>query len=202
MRLAVPGAFVGTALALALSAPVGWWVTDRLERDNDFCNACHLAPGEPLHQSVRRDFDGLPAVSLAGVHGAARLEREGGRAFRCIDCHGGVSLAGRARVKLLAGLDAFHYLTGRFEEPRGMAWPLWDEDCRQCHARFDEAPTEVWRAPRFHQLAVHNVELGVGCVECHLVHEREGQPEHHFLRADRVRTRCALCHSEYQEETR
>ena len=28
-----------------LAAPLGWWGTDRLEEDNDFCNACHLEPG-------------------------------------------------------------------------------------------------------------------------------------------------------------
>jgi nitrate/TMAO reductase-like tetraheme cytochrome c subunit len=193
---------LGAGFVAALSAPVGWVVTDRLERDNDFCNACHLTPTRPLHEAVRRDFDARPPASLAGLHGAARLDDRGGRAFRCIDCHGGVSFVGRARVKLLAGLDAFWYVTGHFEEPEGMAWPLWDEDCRQCHARFDESPAESWQSPRFHQLPVHNVELGVDCVECHLVHEAGGAPEHDFLHASRVRTQCARCHSEFEEEPR
>jgi len=189
-------------LVAALSAPVGWMVSDRLERDNDFCNACHLTPAQPLHEAVRRDFAATPAASLAGAHGAAQLDARGGRDFRCIDCHGGVSFTGRARVKLLAGLDAFWYVTGRFEEPEGMAWPLWDEDCRQCHLRFDESQAEAWQSPRFHQLPVHNVRLGVDCVECHLVHEPDGQPLHHFLHADRVRAQCARCHSEFEEEPR
>jgi hypothetical protein len=188
-------------LAVALTAPLGWVVTDRLERDDDFCNACHLEPELPLHRDVRRDFDRAPAVSLAGVHGAARLEGQGGRAFRCIDCHGGTSLAGRARVKTLAAMDAFWYLTGHFEEPDGMAWPLWDEDCLACHPSFEESEVESWQSPRFHQLPVHNVDLGVDCVACHLVHETGGQPEHHFLHADRVRARCAQCHTEFEEES-
>ncbi len=189
-------------LAAVLTAPLGWVVTDRLERDDDFCNACHLTPELPLHRDVRLDFDRTPAVSLAGIHGAARIDGEGGRPLRCIDCHGGTSFPGRARVKVLAGLDAFWYLTGHFEEPAGMAWPLWDEDCLACHASFDESEAEAWESPRFHQLPVHNAELGVDCVQCHLVHETGGQPEHYFLQADRVRVRCAQCHSEFEEESR
>jgi hypothetical protein len=175
-------------------------VTDLLERDDDFCNACHLAPGRPLHEAVRLDYDAEPPVSLAGRHGGAVVERAGaaGRDFRCIDCHGGTGLAGRARVKVLAAKDAAVYLTGRFDEPEGMAWPLLDEDCGRCHARFDETGAETWQSPRFHQLAVHNVELGVGCVECHLVHEADVDPDRHFLRASHVRGQCARCHAEFE----
>jgi hypothetical protein len=189
------------AIAVAVGmvcAPAGWVVTDVLEQRNDFCNACHLDPGLPLHIDVRRDFDAAPPVSLAGVHGGATVE---GRAdgFRCIDCHGGVSFAGRLRVKALAAKDAFWYAVGRFEEPDGMAWPLWDEDCAQCHADFDEGEPEPWTNPRFHQLGVHNVELGVGCVECHRSHEADGNPDAYFLDAAHVRSQCARCHSEFEE---
>jgi hypothetical protein len=190
-------------LLLALvAAPAGWLVTDHLERDDDFCNACHLTPAVPLHIDIRRGYDAEPPVSLASVHGAATVPTRAGddAAFRCIDCHGGASLQGRARVKLLAGLDAFWYVTGRFDEPHAMAWPLWDEDCAQCHARFDATPSPAWQTPRFHELAVHNVDLEVGCVECHRVHEAGGAPDHFFLHADLVRGQCARCHMEFEEE--
>jgi nitrate/TMAO reductase-like tetraheme cytochrome c subunit len=182
-----------------VSFAAGFLVTDHLEQDNDFCNACHLEPGLPLHIDVRRDFDAETARSLAGVHGLARVEGREDAAFRCIDCHGGHSPLGRVRVKLLAGLDTFWYVTGRFEEPDGMAWPLWDEDCRKCHERFDEAAPAAWESPRFHQLAVHNVELGVDCVECHQAHEAGGNPQGFFLEPGHVRSRCAVCHPEYAD---
>jgi nitrate/TMAO reductase-like tetraheme cytochrome c subunit len=151
---------------------------------------------------VRRDFDAAPARSLAGAHGSARVGGgEGGRAFRCIDCHGGSSLVGRARVKALAAKDAFWYVVGHFEEPEGMRWPLWDEDCRKCHDTFDESGYEEWQSPRFHQLAVHNTELGVDCVECHLVHETDVATSQHFLRAPWVRSQCARCHAEFEESS-
>ena len=184
---------LGIALALALIAtPTGWIVTDRLERDDDFCNACHLEPGRPLHEQVRADYDARPPVNLASAHA-----REPG--FRCIDCHGGASWLGRARVKLLAGKDAFFYVVGHFEEPDGMRWPLWDEDCTQCHPSFDERDgPESWRAPRFHELSVHNVELGVDCVACHLVHDPGGDDEENFIHAEPVRAQCARCHPEFE----
>jgi hypothetical protein len=182
------------------AVPIGWLVSDHLERDNDFCNACHLEPGRPLHSAIRRDLDTRPPVSLAGAHGEARVRERRDPAFRCIDCHGGASLVGRARVKLLAGLDAFWYVTGRFEEPDHMAWPLWDEDCAKCHGRFDDTPSPPWQTPRFHELAVHNVDLAVTCVECHRVHEPGGNADSHFLHADLVRGQCARCHTEFEED--
>ena len=196
-----PRELVAIALAAGVVlAPIGWGVSDFVEQDNDFCNACHLEPGIPLHTETRRNFDAVPAVDLASVHRSVEVATREDSAFRCIDCHGGTSWSGRARVKALAAKDAFWYLAGRFEEPDGMAWPLWDEDCRKCHASFDTAASAEWETPRFHELAVHNADLGLDCVECHRVHDRGGNPDAHFLHADRVQTQCARCHSELEEQ--
>ena len=124
------------ALAAVVLAPAGWVVSDRLEQNNDFCNACHLEPGRPLHDRIRGDFDARPPANLAAAHAhAGNRDRDDG-AFRCIDCHGGVGLVGRARVKALAAKDAFWYAAGRFEEPDSMRWP------QQVHgdAVFDGQP--------------------------------------------------------------
>ena len=80
-----------------------------------------------------------------------------------------------------------------------MRWPLWDEDCNQCHTGFDDTEAQPWASPRFHQLAVHNVELGVDCVECHLSHEVGGNPAAFFVHASHVRGQCARCHAEFEE---
>jgi nitrate/TMAO reductase-like tetraheme cytochrome c subunit len=192
------GLLVVAAAAGMLAASGGWVITDRLEQDNDFCNACHLEPGLPLHDEIRRDFDANPPASLAGAHGLVG-NRARGDAFRCIDCHGGVSWLGKLRVKTLAGKDAFWWLVGRFDEPDGMRWPLWDEDCSQCHASFETSEPESWHSPRFHQLPVHNASLGVGCVECHFSHESFVDVAAYFLDAERVRPQCARCHPEFEE---
>lgn len=197
-RVAAVGGLLGV-----VAVPGGWVASDRLEQDNDFCNACHLERGPqgdvPLHIAIREDFDRDPPGTLAAVHGAARVaSRPEAPAFRCIDCHGGTSWPGRMRVKALAAKDALVYLTGRFDEPQGMRWPLWDEDCRKCHARF-EPPEQAWGTPPFHAVSVHNTKMPVACVDCHLVHERGGNADAWFLHAGPVRRQCARCHAEYED---
>jgi nitrate/TMAO reductase-like tetraheme cytochrome c subunit len=198
--MGLPGlasAALAAAVLGAVSAAAGWWATDRLEQDDDFCNACHVSRGVPLHRDIRRDFDRRPPASLAAAHAAAPRAGRTSGGLRCIDCHGGTGLPGRMRVKALAARDAFFYTIGRFEEPRAMRWPLADADCRKCHARFDEGEPESGRPPRFHALPVHNARLGVACVECHRAHTSQVDAGFHFVDVSAVRAQCARCHSEF-----
>jgi nitrate/TMAO reductase-like tetraheme cytochrome c subunit len=188
------------ALLGAGAGAAGWAVSDRLEQDNDFCNACHLEPERPLHEALRREFDARPAASLAAAHAAATVDGRHDPAFRCIDCHGGTGALGRLRVKVLAGKDAFWYGVGRFEEPDGMRWPLWDDDCRKCHAEFAGQSWQGWGPEPFHARSVHNTALGVDCVECHRAHGPGGAAGGYFLHAAHVRAQCARCHEEFKEE--
>jgi len=187
-------AVLALVLAGVLSAPAGWWVTDRLEADNDFCVGCHLESGVPLHREKRESLGRTPAATLAAVHGKAGWAE---RDFRCIDCHGGTGFLGKARVKVLSAKDAFWYAVGRFDEPEEMHWPLRDADCAKCHTPFDEREPEIGRDPLFHELAVHNAELGVACVACHFSHEEGGLADHYQLHAEHVRAECAACHPEF-----
>jgi hypothetical protein len=184
-------------------AAAGWLITDSLEANDDFCNACHLPSGSVLHAEIRRGFDSEPASNLAGVHGSATSRPAGReRAFRCIDCHGGTGLLGRAKVKMLAAKDALVWLSGDFDEPDHMQYPLGEADCRQCHRGFESGKSAEDESRRFHALAVHNADLGVGCVECHTVHDGGDDAELFFLNAARVRKQCARCHSEFQQNFR
>ncbi|MCP3986858.1 MAG: hypothetical protein GY723_20925, partial [bacterium] len=74
------------------AGPMGWIVSDRLERDNDFCVSCHLDPDTPLHADNRADFDARPPEAMAAAHAAAGHPDD--RSFRCIDCHGGSGFLG------------------------------------------------------------------------------------------------------------
>ena len=191
-------------LALASSGvifAIGWWGTDVLERQNDFCNACHLDGGVALHAELRRDFDTRPPASLAALH-AERRPRAGSdaREMRCIDCHAGVGLAGRARIKWLAARDLLVWLAGRAHEPSGLSVPLRDEDCAQCHGRLEGEARDDGRMA-FHAVFVHNDSLGtagVACTSCHAVHDAGGDPGFHFLSPARVREQCARCHSQFE----
>jgi nitrate/TMAO reductase-like tetraheme cytochrome c subunit len=183
-----------------VAAPVGWFGTDHLEQDDDFCNACHLEPGVPLHIDIRRDFDARPPVNLAGLHARSlHPRRAASEPFRCIDCHGGVGFLGKARTKLLAAKDGFWWAVGHFDEPQEMAWPLRDEDCRQCHPDFPKSEGGADDSnPPFHALGVHNVALGVSCVECHQSHAAGGSEAFYYLRPAHVRAQCARCHTEFE----
>lgn len=185
----------------AVASASGWFVTDALEANNDFCNACHLPGGAVLHGEIREGFDAQPNHNLAGVHGTAQLDRNGqSRTFRCIDCHGGVGFVGRAKVKVLAAKDVLVWLTGDFDEPDHMQYPLNEADCRQCHESFAKQDTPDFGPVLFHSLAVHNADLGVNCVECHTVHEGGDDEDAYFLDAQRVREQCGRCHSEFRRQ--
>lgn len=176
--------------------PSGWLVTDHLEHDDRFCVSCHLPSGVPLHREKLRDFGLRPPDSLASLHAKAGNRAHADGRFRCIDCHGGTGLGGRVRVKLLSARDAFWYVSGRFEEPKRMTWPLRDADCLHCHKTFRERGASSTNPP-FHSLPVHNGALPVHCVECHLSHEKGGLADRFFLHPRVVRAQCARCHSEF-----
>lgn len=175
-------------VAGALSAPLGWEISNRVESDNRFCVSCHLREGQPLHDTKMRDFDSDPARNLAGLHQRAEAE------FRCIDCHGGASFANRLRIKAVAARDALSYLLGRFDEPGSMQHPLWDEDCAQCHDDWSES-----RDDDYHGIGVHNLpEFEYRCVDCHRAHDGRGSAEFAFLERAHVLGVCHQCHEEFQ----
>ena len=173
-------------LLMALGGPIGWVTTSRLESNNEFCVACHLNEQTPLHEEKMKELMATPPVNLVSLHYQADSE------FRCIQCHGGASFANQLRVKAVAARDALVYLLGRFEEPVSMDYPLWDEDCAQCHERY-----ETERSDDFHAIEDHNLPSFVyRCVDCHVAHFTEGAAQFGFLEPARVRRACQTCHEE------
>jgi hypothetical protein len=182
--------------ALAVGG-LSWPVSDRIEQRNDFCNACHLPDGTPLHIQVREDFDRATPTSLAGVHGRGWVEADGeGRAVRCIDCHSGAGPSERTRVKLLAARDAARYAIGSLEEPDGMPFPLSEQTCRACHTGFRHSAAPGWTVDAYHGLEVHDALGGPPCVSCHAVHERGGDGMAYYMDRARVASACRACHSD------
>ena len=180
------GDWLGLAVVVLALAPAGWLFTDLLESHDEFCTSCHLE-GAPLHDAKRREFESVPAVNLASAHFAHDRE------FRCITCHRGASFANRVRVKLLAARDAAVYLTGRFDEPKAMAHPLWREDCVQCHTTY-----EPKRGDAFHAIEVHNLpKFALNCVQCHEAHPTGRSADQAFLDREALVAACRNCHEEF-----
>lgn len=192
------GLFVLLGSLAAAAVAAGWRVSDHLESDNDFCNACHLPDGTPLHAQIREDFERLVPVDLGGVHGRAFPDRhEDDPAFRCIDCHASAGVVGRTGVKLLATVDALRYAAGSFEEPDAMPWRLPAELCLQCHARLRNAAAPGWSREAFHGLAGHETTPDLACADCHRVHGRGGDAFAYFLDRERIHVRCRACHADF-----
>lgn len=185
-------------VVLLLAGPAGWVATDVLERDNDFCNACHIEGDVPLHIDIRHDLDTRPPRSLAALHGErVPAWRPADPHLRCFDCHSGTGLVGRARIKLVAARDLGVWLAGRAEEPTHLTVPIVDPDCTKCHPDpWDRAGAGRSRPP-FHSLSVHARDLGADCVTCHPVHDADVDPGFHFMNVARVRTECARCHNDF-----
>ena len=176
------------ALVVALaSAPAGWWISDQFEAQNEFCTSCHLERDTPLHAEKMDAFLRAPASSLVAAHHGAEPD------FGCIDCHGGASFANKLRVKTVAARDAFFYLLGRFEEPKHMEHPLWNEDCVKCHAKY-----EPGRDDAFHAIDVHNLpDFGYDCVQCHQAHPAGREPSLDYLEREGLVAVCRNCHEEF-----
>jgi len=189
-RLLLSGAVAvlsGTAAAIA-------YVT-HLEQDNRFCVACHLPNGKRLHGELSERYEAKPPVNLSAVHQGAK------KTVKCIDCHGGVGVVGRSRILTVAAWDSVKYLAGQFQEPEVMRFPLWDQDCLQCHADYEAGDFPEWGQAGgrdFHKHPDHRA-LPTTCVECHTSHIT-GDPRIKFLKNEIVLPLCRRCHKEMGTE--
>lgn len=162
------------------------------ERDNNFCVSCHLPdqPG-PLHGDKFRRFVARPAVDLTAVHQAKAQTK-------CIDCHGGVGVAARARVLGIAAWDTLRYLAGHYQEPEAMRLPLRDADCRWCHTDMDKRVTQAGEEEQaYHKIFAH-LTVNLRCVQCHVSHT-EGLRTFYFMRRETVLPLCKKCHPQIGE---
>ena len=173
---------------------VGWKLSDRLERRNDFCNSCHLPDGTALHLEIRERFDRVVPMNLAGVHGRGWVEEREDSDFRCIDCHAGSGPIERGVVKLLAARDGLRYVAGSFEEPKGMAFALSRDTCQRCHPGFRHSAAPGWTLESYHGRPGHEGDDNPRCVRCHAVHEAGGDPFAYFMSRARVDAACLECH--------
>jgi len=175
----------------------GAWIgSDRLERNNDYCNSCHLNPDTPLHSEIRERFELVIPRNLAGVHGRGWVEDREDPAFRCVDCHSGSGPLERLRIKLISARDGVRYVIGDFEEPETMSFDLRSATCLRCHPNFRHSAAPGWTVQAYHGREAHSHERvdSPRCVLCHTVHEADGDAIAYFMNRQRVDNQCRVCH--------
>lgn len=168
------------ALGLGLSG-VGY--VSHLEQNNSFCASCHTQPEFEYYQRLIDSQQ--PTTDLATFH----LRHE--EAVKCIDCHGGEGLAGRAQVLAKSAWDALKFLVGVHRQPAMMSIRLPDQACSKCHQ-------DVYYQPgfenHFHNEIPNSMQT-FRCLDCHLAHPL-GDPTISFGTRDVFFPECVRCHQE------
>ncbi len=172
---------VGTGAGLALE-----------ERDS-FCASCHTEP-ETAYVAQAQTVSGR-STTLAASH--ARLDAPSAAAsfspVKCIDCHGGVGLTGRAQTLFELGVgDTLAFVSGRAQQPARTTRPLPNANCARCHGA---ALAEPGFENHFHTKLAELQAPPLACVACHVSHSDQADPAQMYIRRAVVYPLCNECHA-------
>lgn len=160
-----------------------------LEQNDHFCASCHTEPEVTYVHQIELAHEEGYARTLAAFH-ALPQERDAD-GVRCIDCHGGVGIKGRAEGLALAFGDTVAFVTGNFEQPATLDHPLPDEACVQCHG--DWAEDRSFENHVHWQFLEEGAPSDIRCVDCHVSHV-EANDFDGFIRREIVFPECEACH--------
>lgn len=116
---------VGLTLGVA-SVGVG----TQLENRDAFCASCHTEP-----ETVYFNRSMAAPVDLASTHAGIDTR------VRCIDCHSGEGIAGRALSLEQGAGDLLAYVLGNYTSPALTTNPVGDAGCTKCHIPIEEENT-------------------------------------------------------------
>ncbi len=177
---AASGAVLVTALLIG--GAIGF------ENQDQNCAACHTQPETTYVARARA----ASAVDLASAHGPLQSGHSG--YGRCIDCHSGVGLLGRAESLSLGANNAFKHFLGIARNPSVTTAPIADASCLKCHTSvltaegFDNhvhTYLPQWRAKSAD---------AASCVQCHTSHTTDAAASTGFLSQSRALAQCEACH--------
>jgi predicted CXXCH cytochrome family protein len=168
--LAVFGVAGGTAYAI------------QLENHDAFCASCHTEPETTYYQQSLN----ANTQNLAVFHAQKQV--------RCIDCHSGGGIFGRAQGLTQGAQDLLAYNSGHYHAPAVMLNPLGDGSCLNCHGSTISNRTFN---NHFHVFLSEwqSVDPNAArCVDCHISHST-GDPNQQYLNLQTVQTICQDCHN-------
>lgn len=157
-----------------------------LENNDAFCASCHTQPETTYVQRATQ----VRVSDLASYHTQ--------KATRCIDCHSGAGMWGRAQGLQQGAHDLGNYLRGDFHSPAIITNPLSDESCVKCHAKIYERPAGAGKAgtnhyhfylPQWRQADANAPR----CLTCHAPHSTALESLK-FMNQGKVGQLCESCH--------
>lgn len=156
------------------------------EQANAFCASCHTEPEMTYLARYLRAVEQQSAEDLAAFH---YRKQE----IKCIDCHGGEGVVGRAEVLAFGARNAFKHYTGFQKQPATIILPLQNEACLKCHDQEVRKPgfeNHMHNKPYLSQEPVPFIR----CTDCHPSH-RPGDERTAFLFRETIFPRCEFCHA-------
>ncbi|MDE3091260.1 MAG: NapC/NirT family cytochrome c [Chloroflexota bacterium] len=176
------GAIAVFGLVAVFLAAGGTAYAINLENQDAFCASCHTEPeSKYLEQSLDKNTRNLAAFHTQ-------------KTVRCIDCHSGGGIFGRATGLTQGAQDLMAYQSGNYHAPAITLSKLGDDSCTKCHA---DTMTRRDFNNHFHlylsewQASDPNA---AHCVDCHVAHP-VGDPTQQFLTVKTVQTICQDCHN-------
>ncbi len=177
---------LGAVIALvALIGGVGF--VSYQEQNDRFCISCHTQPETQFFERDAQAVAQQSATDLASFHYRTK-------GIRCIDCHIGEGIVGRAAVLSIAGWDAFKHYTGLQHQPATIVIPVQNAACIKCH----EADIRKPGFENHYHNAYFDPNLSppyISCVHCHVTH-RVGDERTAFQFRDAILPRCEYCHEQ------
>jgi hypothetical protein len=180
-------------LAIALFVPIATvGSASALENLDPLCASCHTQPEtEYFDRSLTLPSD------LASAHTPEEV--------RCIDCHSGAGLAGRAGSLRQGASDLIAFASDDYTAPAVTTNPVGDGACIKCHGQPSaiedlSAPVEDISSSHYHFMEYtaewngREPDPRGTCVICHAAHSLEGLEGQAFTSNAAVQPACEACH--------
>jgi predicted CXXCH cytochrome family protein len=159
------------------------YATGMEERDS-FCASCHTQPETNFYGRSQA----VNAIDLASFHATKQT--------RCIECHSGIGVTGRASAILLGAHNAEKYFTRTAIQPAPLTVPVGDDNCVKCHASvFNSNGFNN----HFHEYLLRWQSANPNaatCVDCHSSHTTDGNAQIAYLSQTKTEQVCQNCHQE------
>ncbi len=184
----------GVGLLIVIAA--GFLVFAKVEENDAFCASCHSQP-ETIYFERTQSTN---AVDLASSHAMLAQHQAEAVSTRCIDCHSGPGLVGRASAMSQGVHDAIRWVSGTARQPAVQTVPIADANCLQCHM---EVPQAADFDSHFHRHLARWQQVdatAATCASCHTSHTTDGNAAIGFLQQQRTLTACDSCHKALKVE--